>query len=163
MIELDGNINVLKNLTVSSENGVVVKKTVVHKIVSELKKKFSFTITSLQINFVRADYITIINKKYLNHYYSTDIITFNYSGKNDRLDGEIFISVEDASENAEKYGVTLVNEILRLVVHGILHLLGYDDQTPADKTVMKKLENELVTLYIPILPNQIVEYDSKSS
>lgn len=160
MIEIDGNINVLKNLTVLSENGVIVKKSAVHKIVSELKKKFGFTIASLQINFVHADYITIINKKYLNHYYSTDIITFNYSGKNDRLDGEIFISLEDAADNAGKYGVSFENEMLRLLVHGILHLIGYDDKTPDDKAVMKKIENDLVKQHIAILPNKIVEYDS---
>ncbi len=63
------------------------------------------------------------------------------------IDSEIYISVEDAEFNAEKYGVTFIEEILRLVIHGVLHLLGYDDMAPEAKTKMKRIENRLFEEY----------------
>ena len=68
-----------------------------------------------------------INKSYLKHDYTTDIITFNYSNSLEQIDGEIFISIDDALSNSKKFKVTLSDELVRLVIHGILHLLGYDD------------------------------------
>src|SRR5690554_755673 len=88
-----------------------------------------------------------INKKYLNHNYSTDIITFDYSSSGKNLEGEIYISTEDAASNSQKYKVTFKDEIMRLVIHGFLHLLGYNDQSQKEKIVMKRLENQLVNKY----------------
>jgi len=65
-------------------------KRTIHKFVSHIKSEFNLKIISLEINFVKSDTILEINKQYLNHEYTTDIITFNYSKENDRLDGEIF-------------------------------------------------------------------------
>jgi probable rRNA maturation factor len=134
----------MKNLNVSSEKKINVRKILVHKLIGLLKKELNFSISQLQIVFVNADEIHNINKEYLNHDYSTDIITFNYSEEKDKFDGEIYISVEDAAENAQRFDVTVNNEIIRLIIHGILHLLGYDDIDAKDKRVMKKLENSLV-------------------
>ena len=86
-----------------------------------------------------------MNKAYLQHNYSTDIITFNYSELVKKIDGEIFISIDDALDNAKKYKVSLSDELVRLVIHGVLHLLGYDDQTTSDKKTMKRLENKLLS------------------
>ena len=86
-----------------------------------------------------------INKSYLKHDYTTDIITFNYSDSLQQIDGEIFISIDDALSNSKKFRVTLSDELVRLVIHGILHLLGYDDQNLTDKKIMKRLENKLLS------------------
>ena len=80
----------------------------------------------------------------MDHYYSTDIITFDYSENKNGIDAEIFISIDDAESNARKYKVHLKNEITRLIIHGILHLLGYDDQQKKDKIIMKRKENDLL-------------------
>ena len=101
----------------------------------------------MPINFISSDEITIINQKYLKHNYSTDIITFNYSGNLNNLDGEIFISYEDAESNSTRYKNTLNEEISRLVIHGMLHLIGYDDIKEKDFKKMKKLENQLLNKY----------------
>jgi rRNA maturation RNase YbeY len=93
---------------------------------------------------VNSEEILEINKNYLKHFYTTDIITFNYSGDNKNLEGEIFISLPDAKENALKFNVDFNQELLRLITHGMLHLLGYDDEEPEKKKIMKKLENKLV-------------------
>ena len=135
-----------KNVFVSINHNSILSKSEVHKIISRLKKLLSFKIHNLPINFISSEEIHELNKTYLKHDYSTDIITFNYSGKNDILEGEIFISVDDASVNSEKYKVHFSNEIIRLIVHGILHLLGYDDQDKVSKSKMKKEENRLVDI-----------------
>lgn len=112
-------------------------------LVKAIKDQLKFQIADLNINFIGSDKLLELNRKHLKHYYPTDIITFNYSGSLSELDGEIYISFEDAIINAKKYKVSLNNELTRLVIHGILHLLGYDDKTPFEKKIMKTLENQL--------------------
>jgi probable rRNA maturation factor len=149
----------LKNLFVYSERNFKVDKRNIHKIVFLLTKELLFSIESIYINLVSSDEIKEINNKYLEHNFSTDIITFNYSGENDTLDGEIFISLDDACKNAKKYVVSLDKEILRLVIHGFLHLLGYDDTSPKDKKIMKAEEDRLVNMYCKRLLNFVKNYD----
>ena len=134
----------MKNLNVLSENNFNIRKLLVHKLVGILKNELEFSIEQLQIVFVDSKEIHNINKKFLKHDYSTDIITFNYSLEKSKFDGEIYISIEDAAENARSFNVTLNNEIIRLIIHGILHLLGYDDVKVKDKRIMKTFEDELV-------------------
>ncbi len=134
----------IKNLNIFFKHKIELDKKRVHKIISELKKELKFKIDSLEINFLSSDEVFDLNKKYLNHHYRTDIITFNYTGKNENLNGEILISIEDAINNARKYSIKNNEEFLRLIVHGILHLLGYDDIKRSEKMKMKKLENSLV-------------------
>lgn len=134
----------MKNLSVYSIKDYKIDKKEVHRVVAGLQKKMNFTVDSLIINFINSDQILEINKKFLSHTYSTDIITFNYSGDTVIFDGEIFISAEDAKENAKKFNVDFNQELLRLITHGILHLAGYDDEQPENKKIMKKLENKYV-------------------
>jgi len=134
----------VKNLFIYNEKEIKIKKSLLHKIVSSICGELDLNIYSLEINFVSSETMISINKKYLNHNYSTDIITFDYSNERNNLDGEIFISINDASENSKKYHVTLNNEIFRLVTHGILHMTGYDDITLAKRKKMKKVEDTLV-------------------
>jgi len=136
---------VIKHLSINYAQNIGVDKKIVHKLVSFIKKELNFTISSLIINFVSAELITKININYLDHKYSTDIITFNYSGNHRLLDGELYISVEDADLNAKKYRISSKFEYFRLVIHGILHLLNYDDIKKHDRVIMKKLENRLLS------------------
>jgi rRNA maturation RNase YbeY len=138
---------VVKNLQVNFLSKAALEKLSVHKLVHCLKNELNFNISSLLINFIHSDQITGINRNYLKHHSSTDIITFNYSGDHNLLDGELYISLEDADYNAKKFGVSLKNEYYRLVIHGILHLLDYDDLKKSDKLVMKKIENSLLKKY----------------
>ncbi|MEE9449797.1 MAG: rRNA maturation RNase YbeY [Ignavibacteriaceae bacterium] len=133
----------IKNFQVFSSSKSINKLSI-HKLVSSLKKELNLQIDSLMINFVTTSEITELNEKYLDHYFSTDIITFDYSEERNEIDGEIFISIDDAESNARKYKVHLKNEITRLIIHGILHLLGYDDQQKKDKIIMKRMENDLL-------------------
>jgi len=149
----------MKNLMVSNFTKAKIKKRAIHNIVSDLLKRLNLKLENLEINFLEKNTITDINKKYLNHDYSTDIITFTYSKEKLILEGEIFISVDDAKENAKKYNVLLENEILRLVVHGILHMIGYDDVLPNDRKKMKQKENALVREIWKDSLRGIIKYD----
>lgn len=137
----------MKNLCVFDKLKIV-SKSKIHKLVKLLSIELNFKITSLEISFINAEQIHTLNNSYLNHDYSTDIITFDYSNNNIAyLDGEIFISVDDAILSAKKYKVKLNEELGRLVIHGILHLLNFNDQKMSDKIIMKRMENRLLYKY----------------
>ena len=78
--------------------------------------------------------------KYLGHDYFTDIITFDYS-KGDKLSGDLFVSIDSVKENARVYNVDFKDELYRVMVHGILHLIGYDDHTPEQTAQMRAKED----------------------
>ena len=122
-----------------------IKKSKVHDLIKSLSVELNFLVSNLEINFISGEYIHAINKSYLKHDYTTDIITFNYSDSLQKLDGEIFVSIDDALNNSKKFKVSLSEELVRLVIHGILHLLGYDDQNVSDQKIMKRLENKLLS------------------
>jgi rRNA maturation RNase YbeY len=134
----------LKNLHIYSVQKKI-KKSKVHDLIKSLSVDLNFLVSNLEINFISGEDIHAINKSYLKHDYTTDIITFNYSDSLQQIDGEIFISIDDALSNSKKFKVTLSDELVRLVIHGILHLLGYDDQNLTDKKIMKRLENKLLS------------------
>lgn len=149
----------LRNLTVLSEKNIKVDKKLIHAVVKKLRDELDFSIYALQFNFISTKLISEINAKYLEHHNSTDIITFNYSDSLRILEGEIFISFEDALDNSKRFNVNLDEELLRLIIHGILHLTGYDDMNAHDKKLMKAKENELVKKYSKEFKNLIIEYD----
>ena len=97
-------------------------------------------IGAVNIIFCSDNYILDVNMKYLQHDYFTDIITFDYCEK-DILSGDLFISIDSVRENAQFYGTEFVDELNRVMVHGLLHLIGYDDHTEADIAVMRQKEN----------------------
>lgn len=152
----------MKNLTVQISKEYKINKREVHKIVSLLKKELLFNVNEMSINIVTAEEIHKVNKQFLNHDFSTDIITFNYSEENNTLETEIFISLDDAYSNAVKYKVSLDNELLRLVIHGCLHLLGYDDKDKNDKAKMKRMENKLVNKFENLVHKIVKDYDGKN-
>lgn len=102
--------------------------------------------TTGEINFIFCSdaYLLSMNQQYLKHQTLTDIITFDYSKgqKNSPISGDIFISLERVKENAATFSKTVENELHRIMIHGILHLLGYTDKTKADKQEMTRQEDK---------------------
>lgn len=90
--------------------------------------------------FCTDDYLLNINREYLQHDYYTDIITFNYC-ENDIISGDLFISIDTVIDNAKTFDVSFESEFRRVVIHGILHLIGFDDKTDIDQEEMTKQEN----------------------
>ena len=98
-----------------------------------------------EINYIFCDdsYLNKINQEFLNHDAFTDIISFDYTlGK--EVGGDIFISIERVLENAEKFNEVFENELHRVMIHGILHFIGYKDKTKKDKTLMRTKEDEKI-------------------
>lgn len=101
---------------------------------------------NVSVIFCSDNYILDINQRFLQHDYFTDIITFDYS-EGDRISGDLFISVDSVRENSLEYGTEFEDELHRVIVHGILHLIGYDDHTEEDVRVMRAKENYYLSLY----------------
>lgn len=99
----------------------------------------------VNIIFCSDNYIIDINRRYLSHDYFTDIITFDYC-KGERLSGDLFISIDSVRENAVEYGEEFTRELRRVIVHGILHLIGYDDHSAEDKKTMRSKEDYYLSL-----------------
>ena len=102
-------------------------------------------IGQISIIFCSDNYILDVNQQYLQHDYFTDIITFDYC-EGDRLSGDLFISVDTVRENALEYGTEFVDELNRVIVHGVLHLIGYDDHCDEDIAVMRSKEDYYLSL-----------------
>lgn len=136
----------VKNLVINT-SGYFLNKGHIHSFVGKIKLHLQIQIEALTVNFISGNDLLEINKKYLNHDFYTDIITFNYSGNTNLIDGEIFISYENAIENSIKYKVNISEEIGRLIIHGILHLTGLNDKSKAEKIFMRKKENELLNMF----------------
>ena len=107
---------------------------------SEAKK-----LGDVSVIFCSDNYLLEVNIKYLGHDYYTDIITFDYC-EGDTLSGDLFISVDSVRENASFYGVEFADELNRVIVHGLLHLIGYDDHTDEDIAMMRSKENYYLSL-----------------
>jgi len=95
--------------------------------------------------FCTDKYLHTINKKFLKHDTYTDIITFDYSGE-DKISGEIYISVERIKENAATYKQPFNKELARTLIHGVLHLCGHSDKTAGMKKKMRQLEDDALRL-----------------
>ena len=96
-----------------------------------------------QINVIFASnrYLLEKNKQYLNHNYFTDVITFEYN-EEEFISGDVFISVDQVRENSLYYSVSFTNELERVIIHGVLHLLGLKDSNEEEKRIMRKKEDE---------------------
>ena len=95
----------------------------------------------LSFIFCSDDYLLKMNKEYLDHDYFTDIITFNYV-EDKNVYGDIFISVDRVKENANEYSVSFEEELKRVIIHGVLHLIGFDDKDKSLKLQMTQKEDE---------------------
>lgn len=115
---------------------------------SELRR-----IGSVNIIFCSDNYILDINQKYLQHDYFTDIITFDYC-EDKTLSGDLFISVDSVRENSLFYKTDFREELLRVIVHGILHLIGYDDHTPEEQKLMRSKENYYLDFRSKMFPTK---------
>ncbi len=106
---------------------------------------------NVSLIFCSDNYLLKINQNYLNHDYFTDIITFDYSG--DTISGDLFISYERVVENSKTHKTLLSDELNRVVVHGVLHLIGYKDKSASEEKKMRQLENK----YLSIVPRETID------
>ena len=124
--------------TTISKNNLCAKYKIVDFILREKR-------VAKEINFIfcNDDYLQKINKKYLQHTDLTDVITFDHSHEKELL-GDIYISIERVKENALIFNSTFKSEIARVMIHGILHLIGYNDKSKIEKKRMREMENKFL-------------------
>ncbi|MBS1514416.1 MAG: rRNA maturation RNase YbeY [Bacteroidetes bacterium] len=143
-MKLKINYFFLKDFLKGKENKAKFKKetkSIIIKILQNENQTLSF------LNLIFCDNKTIreYNNKFLSHDYDTDIITFFDYDETNILFGELIISVEKVRENALAYKTTYDSELKRVIIHGVLHLCGYDDKTKSEKLKMRKRENFYLT------------------
>ena len=112
---------------------------------SALANSFNVNILSLQYTFCDDKTIQEVNRSFLQHDYPTDIITFPY--QNNPMEADIYISIDTVQDNAEQFEQPFKRELLRVIVHGLLHMLGWDDKTTEAKKEMREAENKYLELY----------------
>lgn len=122
-------------------NSSLISEWIVDTIHSE-----NFSLTSLSFIFCSDQYLLQINNDYLSHDYLTDIITFDNSDISNYLEGDIFISIDRVLDNAKFYNVSFSTELHRVIIHGILHLLGYSDKLSNEIELMRQKENYYLSL-----------------
>ena len=124
-----------------------LKEKLKHKAwLNEVAKQEGKKILELTYVFCSDEYLLQINQEYLNHDTLTDIVTFDNSEDPKKIEGDIFISIERVLENGNKLG-TSDTELERVMVHGLLHLLGYKDKKKEDKTLMTEKEDFYIKQY----------------
>ena len=122
------------------------RKTIHKQWIDSCIKKLGNTTGSISFIFTSNPRILQMNREYLKHNYFTDVITFDYSdGK--VLSGDVFISIDQVKSNAVEYGVNVPDELRRVMIHGVLHLAGFDDASSEKRDIMRKMENDALNLW----------------
>ena len=117
-----------------------------HFIESIFKKEMQ-SLNSINYIFCSDGVILEINKKYLNHDFYTDVITFDLSPNNKAISAEVYISIDRIRDNAKQLGLSIKSELHRVLFHAALHLCGYNDKKKKDKEIMRKRESDLLAKY----------------
>lgn len=124
---------------------IKLSRNQLEKTIELISAEISLNAESLTYIFVTDKYLAEMHDRYLNDPDKTDVITFNLG--DEKIEGEIYISYERAVEQAKEFAVTFDEEVTRLMIHGLLHLAGYNDIDENDQIKMKTIENNLVNKY----------------
>ena len=121
------------------------EKTRLKKWITQVVEKQKKRVGDIGYLFCDDEYILQVNREYLDHDTYTDIITFDYV-EGDIISGDILISIDRVGENAKTFGCTFEHELHRVIIHGVLHLLGNKDKTDAEAEAMRKKENQALKI-----------------
>ena len=124
---------------------VSIDETLISSWVKKSVKTLEHNSGEICIVFCNDEYLKKINVKHLKHDYYTDIITFDYS-KDNEISGDLFISIDRVKENAKTNNVEFMNELCRVIIHGVLHLCGFNDKTTEEKIEIRQKENFFLSL-----------------
>ncbi len=130
----------------------VLDETAVRNWIVEVAQRHGQRVGCLTYVFCDDEYILKTNREFLGHDYYTDIITFDYTNSR-HIAGDMVISLDTVRSNAEMLGVPYETELMRVMIHGVLHLCGQNDKGPGEREVMERYENEALAL----LPDNVIE------
>ena len=119
----------------------------IKSVLSQLIDNQGYTINCVNIIICSDPYLLNINRTYLDHDYYTDIITFDNSEKQGYIDADLFISIDTVKSNAKLFGTTTLQELRRVIIHGVLHLVGFNDKTESQKNEMRLKEDEYLAYF----------------
>ncbi|NLY25052.1 MAG: rRNA maturation RNase YbeY [Bacteroidales bacterium] len=122
-----------------------IKKRETANWIKTVAKNYNRKVGEIAYLFCDDEKILEINRTYLQHDFYTDIITFDYS-EEDTISGDIFISIDTVRSNSQKYQTEFMEELHRVIIHGILHLCGVNDKSEEEETEMREAENSALTL-----------------
>ncbi len=131
----------------NERNFISRNKTEIKKFISHIFKKENKSVKRVDYIFCSDEYLLLINQKFLEHNYYTDIITFNLSTTPKLIEGEIYISVDRVQQNAVALRIKLEDEMLRILIHGALHLCGYTDKRNFEVLEMRKKEDFYLDIF----------------
>tara|TARA_B100001758_G_C18361638_1_gene586100 strand:- start:719 stop:1165 length:447 start_codon:yes stop_codon:yes gene_type:complete len=117
----------------------------IETIIKKILSKYNISDASISIILSNKTLLNKLKKDYFNLNHFTDVIAFNLEEKGESLDGEVYISIDDVSENSKEYRVDFNDEFKRVIIHGVLHLIGFEDNTKQAKKEMTTLENSYMT------------------
>jgi rRNA maturation RNase YbeY len=122
-----------------------IKKRETTTWIKQVTQSYNKKVGEIAYIFCSDAKILEVNKQYLKHDYYTDIITFDYDNK-DIISGDIFISLDTVRSNAEEFHASYEKELHRVIIHGILHLVGINDKGPGEREIMEAAENKAMLL-----------------
>ncbi len=122
-----------------------INKDLIKTWINKIIKDHDFNIGHISVIFCSDTYILKINKEFLNHDYYTDIITFDYC-ENRNISGDLLISLDTVRSNSKEYETEFTDELHRVIIHGILHLIGFDDTTPELRSVIREEEDKALKI-----------------
>jgi rRNA maturation RNase YbeY len=130
-------------------NYLPVNRLALRKWITEVIRREGYTAGEINYIFCSAERLLEINREFLSHDYYTDIITFDESDLRGEgvINGEIYIDVETVADNAAQFGATRLDEMRRVVVHGVLHLCGQKDKTPRAERQMHRKEDKYLAYW----------------
>jgi len=120
---------------------------IISKWLKQVVVKFGYITGDLTFIFCDDEYLKEVNLKYLNHDFYTDIVTFDYRNGDQIVSGDMFISINRVKENSEFFNCNIDDEFLRVMVHGILHLIEFNDSTEEEKQIMRSIESECIFMF----------------
>lgn len=121
-------------------------KKSIRQWIEDVVHKEGAKINELNYIFCSDEYLKQVNIEYLDHHYYTDIITFDNADNADTLESDIFISIDRVKENSQEFSRTFKEELHRVIIHGVLHLLGYKDKEEQDVIMMRQKEDDSLAL-----------------
>lgn len=122
-----------------------IKKRETTAWIKQVAQSYGKKVGDIGYMFVDDEKILEVNREYLQHDYYTDIITFDYC-EDDELNGDLVISLDTVRTNAELLGKTYEEELYRVIIHGVLHLIGINDKGPGEREIMEAAENKALAL-----------------
>jgi probable rRNA maturation factor len=131
----------------NSSKSAVKNKTAVKQWLKSVARGEGKRIGQIDIIFCTDEELLTMNRNHLNHDYFTDIITFDYSDSQENISGDLYISTERVSDNARKFNISDEIELRRVMVHGLLHLAGFNDNTAEEKALIRQKEDYYLALF----------------